>query len=605
MSQSRQDGLATYQERDRNGAKPRRSGIDYLGRYGGNARVRSELRTFGQRIGIVIDRDNYRLVREYMDDEVDLIPERDNKSEWSPISILRPLSRFGDSIPSALVSAICGLEEGGEPCTTCKRSRHPAGSKRKGKAVKGIYPGANGGISPSANPGPRRPVPSGQVCAARRAAISYGRSGQNREDVANSFSPEVYGRAVSAVLRATGGKSRRRAPYTAAEVLESVVHPESYAGAPYFCRNDEVPRDRILNDCSLIAAGERVFHPFLAGRRVQHGETAPKGRLVWMASLATTVLSSRFSKPCYEGLVGRKSFAFGATYREVGAGIVAMQSRRRFVYGLDFSAFDASLSARLIDDAFGILKTHLSMSDDDGQLLDRIISDFIHSRIVLPDGSMWQVHRGVPSGSSFTSLVDSVCNLIILQYIWIRLTGHELAEDDLRVLGDDSVVASDWYLSLEEIRGAALELGIALSMDKSERVGLGQWVPFLGHYWKCGRPRRDVLDITKRLAFPERWNRFLEDKRYSLLRRYSMTADSVEGYELFFRLKPKTAADVEIDVLNEIYRLDMPSLMPLLSEREIARAAPGRHEFRGRVEQSITYEFKPWANLRLIHTGRD
>jgi hypothetical protein len=326
-----------------------------------------------------------------------------------------------------------------------------------------------------------------------------------------------------------------------------------------------------------------------------------------MAPLATTVLATQYSKPCYEGVVGRKCFAFGQTYRSIGAMISAMQSRRKHVYGLDFSGFDSSIPAKLIDDAFGILKTHLSLDDADKRVMDMLVSDFIHTRIVLPDGTMWRVHRGVPSGSAFTSLVDSVCNLIVLQYCWIKLTGHELDEDDICVLGDDSVVASNYYLSMDEIASAASDLGMVLSTDrnKSERVRLGQSVPFLGHRWKCGAPRRDPVDIAKRLAFPERWNRFLRDKRYSLLRMYSMTADSDDAYYLFFEVTEWTSEYLDEIVLDEIFRTDLPSLMPEMSRKELAGALPGRHEFRGRVEGSLSYEIEPWSNLRLIFVGRD
>lgn len=602
---SRQEGLATPHVLDRDRASSNRSGIDYLGRYGGNARVRSELKKFGRSVGLVIDVDNYhKMVRAGFD----LVPERDNKSEWSPSAILRPLGRYGNSIPAALIASICAMERDGEPCDECKRSSTSTSNHSERKGAARLAAPTVGGVSTSSGSGSVSRILGRTVCAARRAAMAGGRSENSRGRFAEQFSPEIYGRAKAAVLRLAGAGSRGRAPLEAAEVLDKYVHPQSYSGAPYFCLNGEVPRDKLLRDVESIRRGDRGLQPFVAGRRVQHGELVPKGRLVWMAPLATTILATQYSKPCYEGVVGRKCFAFGQTYRSIGAVITAMQSRRRFVYGLDFSGFDSSISAKLIDDAFGILKTHLDLtSSDDRSMLDRLISDFIHTRLVLPDGTMWRVHRGVPSGSAFTSLVDSVVNLIVLQYIWIRLTGHELDEDDVCVLGDDSVVASNWYLEIGQISEAAKELGMVLSTDpnQSERVRLGQSVPFLGHRWKCGRPRRDPIEIAKRLAFPERWTRFLRDERYSLLRLYSMTADSFDAYMLFFEVTEWTSWYIEDIVLNEIYSVDMPSLMPEMSEKELARALPGRLEFRGRVEQSLSFEIKPWQNLRLFHVGRD
>lgn len=598
----RREELAKSSLLDRSSRSSDRSGIDYLGRYGMNKRAQAELRKFGNRVGLVVDRENFSALSELFD----LVPERDNKSEWSPVSILRPLSRYGDRVPERLIQAVCAMERGrDESCAQCSRSRGGSTRPHTPRKTKErlLRSESSGAISDSSNDrhvdGFHRP----EVCETRRAAVSCGQGDVQRGRLTDGWRPEVYGRAVSAVLRSAGSSTGGAAPYSAAEVLDNYVHPQSYAGAPYFCRNEDVPRERILGDVQRIQAGQLALPPFLAGRRVQHGELVPKGRLVWMASLATTVLATTYSKRCYEGVVGRTCFAFGETYRDVGAAVTAMQSRKRFVYGLDFSAFDASIPARVIDDAFGILKTHLSMDADQAEMLDRLISDFIHSRIVLPDGTMWRVHRGVPSGSAFTSLVDSVANLIILQYIWIRLTGHELDVNDVKVLGDDSIVASNWYLSMSEVTKVASELGMVLN-PKSERVSLGGRVPFLGHEWKCGRPRRDPQELAKRLAFPEHWNRFLTDERYSLLRLYSFTADSVDGYNLFFKVVDWTSPSIEQIVLNKIYSVDMPSLMPELSERERLRAMPGRFEFRARVERNLTWEISKWNSLRLLHLGR-
>lgn len=550
--------------RDANGEP--RIGIVYLGQYGGSRLVRERLRSYGRPSGLICDRENLRLVK---DAGYDIVPERDNKSVWSIKDILAPMLKFGNGVPVDLVRRICALENG-RACPRCEA---------------GVYKG-------------RSDLPECQVASIAREFVG----GSSRGIHSAKFDEEKYHWAVNSVMRLIGGNGEVD-PWSIDRVLKDAVHPTSHAGAPYFVRNDEVDVNVLIRECHDIVVNGKALPPFTVTSRTQHGETAPKGRLVWAAGLATTVLASRYSKPVYRAIERKYCLAFGDSYPEIGSKLVSMHTRKRFVYGFDFSAFDASLSARLIDSAFGIIKSHLRLNADDEQLFDRLVSDFIHSRLILPDGSMWQVHRGVPSGSAFTSLVDSVANLIILQYIWISRTGHPLKEREVCVLGDDSVVASSWYLDLNQVEETAQELGMVLSIPKSARVGRGGMVPFLGHGWRLGRAHRDKWELAIRLAFTEKWNKYLNDPRYSLLRRISYMADCVEGYELFFDLKSQTNRDIERDILSEVFSVNLPSLIPLLSNKERSGALTGRMEFLSRVEGNVRVPTSG-IPLRLIHFGR-
>lgn len=555
-------------ERRRGPSTDPRIGIEYLGQYGGNRWVRERIRSYGNRTGEVVDYDNLRLMREA---GFKLVTERDNKSVWSPKDILAPLLKFGNGIPPGLVERVCALEHG-QACTACSSGRQ---------------------------------LSSHDVadCTVFKIAQEF-KSGNGRGMTTEAFDEGSFCWAVNSVMRMVGGKGDRD-PWTIDQAIDHQLgeNKDSYAGIPYFCRNDEVDRDRLVRDC-LATVNGKALPPFVVTKRVQHGDGAPKGRLVWAAGLVTSVLATMYSKPIYEAIKDKWCFSYGDYARDTGAKLVSLHSKRDYVYGLDFSAFDASISARIIDAAFGILTSHLRLSSGQKQLLDRIISDFIHSRLVLPDGSLWQVHRGVPSGSAFTSLVDSVANLIILQYVWIRRTRHSLGAREVVVLGDDSAVASDWYLDLTQIQETAQELGMVLSASKSARVRLGGMVPYLGHLWKAGVAHRDEWDIAIRLAYPEKWNRHLRDPRFSLLRRVSMTADCVEAYQLFFRvMRGKRSRSVEQCILNEVYTIDLPSLYPELSSKEKRSALTGRQEYLRRVENTSFKHVNVWSTF-FVHSSR-
>jgi len=303
-----------------------------------------------------------------------------------------------------------------------------------------------------------------------------------------------------------------------------------------------------------------------------------------MAPLATTLLSTRFSAPAHQGLARKLPFAYGYSSVEKAARISSLQSRYRYVYSLDFSGFDASLSNSLIRDAFSILETHLELNDDDGELLSRIVDDFIHTRIVTPDGDMYRVHGGVPSGSSFTSLVDSVCNLLVVLYTWIRITGRAPGSDQLWILGDDVIIADDHKLTLLMLAEAAKPLGVMVNPAKSSVTGYSpeqsaEPVHFLGHYWISGRMHRPVRELVTRLVFPERWSK--QSKARSMARFVSMMADAYEMLGVAQTVWPTADTWALISrLLIEIDESDDEGV-------DVRYDLPGRLRFLAVVEQSL------------------
>jgi len=572
--------------------------IQYLGQYRVNRRGKSELRKLARRSGIVIDWSNFKLLEE----DFDLVPEKDNKSVWTPRAILEGLSRYTCEVPTSLVQRIEAISTWGGTAATNTREADQA-TYRKGAPALPADSSTTGTIS-DAGSGRSEPSMGEEPFSGGRGACLPMVRGRGRRGIfAHDWDPAIYERAFNAAFREAGRGARRFSPLAPAEVLDDHVHRTSYAGLPYLCRNDDVDRSVILGEVDLILRTGKSIPPTLVGKRTSHGLDRPKSRLVWMAPLAATVLDTCLAKGLSSTVQARNCFAYRSSFRQVGSRIVDMQSKRRFVYGLDFSGFDASLNAKLIEDAFSILRSHLELDAMWAKYWRRMVDNFIHTRIVLPDGSIWQVHRGVPSGSAFTSLVDSVCNLIIVNYIWIKLTGRAPRSSEVNILGDDSVVASDWYLDRRDIESAALDLGMILSVDKSRRVRLGERVPFLGHEWKCGQPHRNERDIAVRLAFPERYTELLKDDRYSLYRMFSMAGDSVEGLEIFYKYVPWLSDNLDQIVRDVMFNYDVQSLLRDMSDRELLRALPGRTEFRVRVEGAdygVYREFSP----KLIHVGR-
>lgn len=318
--------------------------------------------------------------------------------------------------------------------------------------------------------------------------------------------------------------------------LYSAIKLDKASGAPLFMKKgDAYELDNAR--AKKIARMETAPPPCIAYHRVQHGPEGPKTRLVWGYPLSMTLLEARFARPLIKRFLEiRTPMTFGLVKNEVGARVLET-SRHGVVYGLDFSKFDSSIPTRLIMTAFEILKTHFDMSSEDEGVW-RIVRDyFINTLILMPDGFVYQKHCGVPSGSYFTQLVDSIVNYIIIQYMVLVVTGEMVDNRLINVLGDDSLFRlSGWY-ETQDFANVAASLGMTINVPKSGRYRRED-PSFLGHTWHLGIPNRPELELVKRIIFPERPSQIsksVEDHQLRQVERLiAYIGDASDGWKLIY-----------------------------------------------------------------------
>jgi hypothetical protein len=344
--------------------------------------------------------------------------------------------------------------------------------------------------------------------------------------------------------------------------VDTLVHDNSFSSLPYLSSND-LAKAKGLRLAERIRAGERGFDPYLFGRRVQFGVRAdtgvvnPKTRLVWMAAIATTILGQSYSEPIQGSLARKRPFTWGLTSAERGAIISSMRGAHKFSYELDFSKFDACVPEFIIMDVFKLIADKLDMTDIEEDCYWRYANDFVHSRIVMPDGYIYQVHRGIPSGATFTSLVGSLINLLVSNYAWFRLTGRTLSNEQLLVMGDDSLIMSDQSLKLDDIASMAAELNFTVNPDKSGvrdnwvKASPGTSPYFVGHNWHKGRPNRPKQEVYKHIWFTERHH--APDKAWSLVRLGGFALSSKQGYEVLLELMGQRYHTRDVVTLLSLY----------------------------------------------------
>jgi hypothetical protein len=122
----------------------------------------------------------------------------------------------------------------------------------------------------------------------------------------------------------------------------------------------------------------------------------------------------------------------------------------------DWSQFDKTIPPWLIRDAFSILASLIDFDHlDVGGIVHHVRSErqirrwklLINYSIDTPirtcKGERFLISGGVPSGSCFTNLIDSVINALVTRYLLYETTGRYAAEEIF--LGDDGVFVVTRY----------------------------------------------------------------------------------------------------------------------------------------------------------------
>jgi hypothetical protein len=564
-----------------------RAGIDYLGKYRSldQERVDKALAQLGRQVvEPAVDRYLYRLVETELGAELNV--ERDNRSVTDPEWAQEGIARYGCPIHNARYGNSTEYTVSGRGPCSCSASEkrkweRSESTRTQASRVQVHQTGQPGRLFGQGSPDDGASISDeGTPLPQQRRSSSL----RGRDRVFDSMD---YRDAISAVYGTAGGSSRRRVPFSVTEVVDSYIDLTSYAGAPFW-RSNRFVIDPATKLAERIIRGERGFDPYAVGRRVQPGDAGPKTRLVWMAPLPTTIVGTRFSKVVSSNLERKRPFTWGLHNVEKGAIIAELESRFRYVYSLDFSRFDSTVPARMIDDAFRVARTHLDLTPDDDELYRRYVNDFIHSRIITAEGDVWQKHKGVPSGSAFTSIVDSIVNLILITYVWKRATGSVIPHDRILIMGDDVVVASNTRLELSQLASYSSELGFDLSVEKCGITKTYQDSPdyftnrthFLGHYWVHGVPHRPLFEIVQRMALPEHHARRTRTLSLTRLKEYS--GSSFEGHHEVFRRLYRNPGTIQ--ACFELLRVLQESEERDGDVRVSARDLPGQSRLRLQVE---------------------
>jgi hypothetical protein len=191
---------------------------------------------------------------------------------------------------------------------------------------------------------------------------------------------------------------------------------------------------------------------------------------------------------------------------------------------LDWKKFDKSVRIRLLKYVFKeFVRPYFDMdwyAAHGGRPSNRVKSDldrlftymvdfFCHGPICDPDGRRYQrTVAGIPSGSQWTQVIDSLVNLYVITYILVKRFGQD-AVKNMVVLGDDGFISLKTELPESEIleiiaEEALATFGMILNVEKTVVTRNRNEIVFLSYRNWNGWPVRDVDELVARFVFPER-----------------------------------------------------------------------------------------------------
>lgn len=275
---------------------------------------------------------------------------------------------------------------------------------------------------------------------------------------------------------------------------------------------------------------------FIVDGKIDSTNIKHKTRLVWCIDAATVLVEAMFARPLMdETFKSVKQYAGGKPDEDIS--LELRKWNKYFWLCLDFSQFDGTIPSWLIKDMFTILKQYFDKKH--WWILDWICDKFINTTIIMPDGRIYQKHKGIPSGSYFTQIIGSMCNMqMILTYMY-SLHGEKIHEEmnmfDKRlsrnkkyycfmVMGDDNIVFTRTRINKKHLSTyMAHNFGVKVHPDKCDEGNHNSDPVFLKRRWTRDGAKRDLLEFLVQAVHPERRRDYDTYSEWHILYGYFLT----------------------------------------------------------------------------------
>nr|DAD54823.2 TPA_asm: RNA-dependent RNA polymerase [Quinoa-associated deltapartitivirus 2] len=283
-----------------------------------------------------------------------------------------------------------------------------------------------------------------------------------------------------------------------------------------------------------------------------------KVRGVWGRAFHYILLEGTSARPLLESIMQ------GDTFIMIGCNPVIDVPRKlseiagnpnvKWMTAIDWSQFDATVSRFEMNTAFDIIKEKITFPDFDTEMAFELSRQlFIHKKIAAPDGRIYWSHKGIPSGSYYTSIIGSIVNRLRIEYLW-RFKFYE-GPEYCYTLGDDSLIGYKEYWDPNEIADLAKQLNWIMNPSKTECSTIPAGITFLGRTSRGSQNQRDLKKCLRLAILPEYP---VTEGKVSAYRIQSIYEDSGSTSSVLLRLAKRLRTKYGFPTEEEIPRLHRP-----------------------------------------------
>lgn len=187
-----------------------------------------------------------------------------------------------------------------------------------------------------------------------------------------------------------------------------------------------------------------TFIPSMLFMRIQPSGTEwTKHRIAFGVAHHVNMLEGMIQRPLLKRLIELPQFSENAAPGSTDKVVTNMFKKALLSFtnmiGFDATGYDKSLCKELLIEAFGCVKYWCDGTLD--WLIDEICRYTYSCDLVSPIGVFVGRDRGVASGLNFTNLIDSIVQLLLHEYTFLRMNVNESNYINPTVQGDDGIWA--------------------------------------------------------------------------------------------------------------------------------------------------------------------
>lgn len=257
-----------------------------------------------------------------------------------------------------------------------------------------------------------------------------------REDAVLAY----YGTDNTSKFKRTVTKTLRNLRPKSLQAAIQLLKNSTNSGLPYYRKKGLVKEELMENFRQVLERKD----PCVMFTRTQENK---KTRTVWGYPIADTLNEMRFYAPLLEyqkKLDWRNSIKSPDDVNNKITRLINSAGGNRKLLSIDFSAYDTSLKYTLQKEAFEYIKELFQPSFSDE--IDYIFERFNTIGLITPDGILRGSH-GVPSGSTFTNEVDSICQYLIATTFGLDAGDFDIQGDDGAYALEDPDTLMDYFSS--------------------------------------------------------------------------------------------------------------------------------------------------------------